>query len=103
MITSDIELRGETYVLLKIRISWNSPCIDRVQVIVSYYKSSGSYVPQNNSSSSYSLLEDVSGKLFFIDKLDPGSEYVYNISVYNGNELAIVEVNKTFFTNIKGM
>ena len=72
-------------------------------MIVSYYKSSGSYVPQNNSSSSYSLLEDVSGKLFFIDKLDPGSEYVYNISVYNGNELAIVEVNKTFFTNIKGM
>ena len=90
--------------LLKIKITWNSPCIDRVQVIVSYYKSSDlNYVSQNNSSSSYCLPGDVSGKHFLIENLDPGSEYVYNISVYNGNEVVIIEVNKTFFTNIKGM
>ena len=53
---------------------------------------------QINSSGSYCLAGDVSGT-FFIDKLDPGSEYLYNILVYNGNELAIVEINKTFFTN----
>ena len=99
-ITSDIILTGETYVLLRIRITWNSPCIDRVQVIVSYYKSSGSYVPQN-SSSSYCLTEDVSGKFIFLENLDPGSEYLYNISVYEENEHVISEVNKTFYTNNK--
>ena len=103
MITSDIELSGETFVLLKIKITWNSPCSsDKVQVIVSYYKSSGLYILQN-SSGSYCLAGDVSGKLFFIENLDPGSEYVYDISVYNGNELEIEDVNKTFFTNDKGM
>ena len=104
LITSDIELRGETFVLLKIKITWNSPCSsDKVQVIISYYKSSDLNYVSHNSSSSYCLVGDVSGKLFFIENLDPGTEYIYNISVYNGNELAIVEVNKTFFTNIKGM
>ena len=69
-------------------------------MIVSYYKSSGSYVPQNNSSN-YSLIEDVSGKLIFLENLDPGSEYIYSISVYEGNEDVISEVNKTFYTNSK--
>ena len=100
-ITSDVKLTGETHVLLRVKITWNSPCIDRVQVIVSYYKSSGSYVPQNNSSS-YSLIEDVSGKLIFLENLDPGSEYLYNISMYKRNEHVISEVNKTFYTNSKG-
>ena len=90
--------------LLKIRIAWNSPCSsDKVQVIISYYKSSDLKYVSHNSSGSYYLAGDVSGKLFFIENLDPGTEYVYNISVYNGNELAIVEVKKTFFTNIKSM
>ena len=84
--------------LLRIRITWNSPCIDRVQVIISYYKTLILSLPQN-SSSSYSLNEDVSGKLFLLKNLDPGSEYFYNISMYNGKELVIVEVNKTFNTN----
>ena len=101
-ITSDIILTGETYVLLRIKITWNSPCIDRVQVIISYYKTSILSLPQN-SSSSYSLNEDVSGKLFFLKNLDPGSEYLYNISMYDGKELIIVEVNKTFNTNNSGM
>ena len=101
-ITSDIILTGETYVLLRIMITWNSPCIDRVQVIISYYKTSILSLPQN-SSSSYSLNEDVSGKLFFLKNLDPGSEYLYNISMYDGKELIIVEVNKTFNTNNSGM
>ena len=97
-------MKGETFVLLKIRITWNSPCSsDKVQVIISYYKSSDLNYVSHNGNSSYYLAGDVSGKLFFIDNLDPGTEYVYNISVYNGNELAIVEVNKTFFTNIKSM
>ena len=51
---------------------------------------------QINSSGSYRLAGDVSGTLF-IDKLDPGSEYLYNISVYNGNELAIHCRNKQDF------
>ena len=72
-------------------------------MIISYYKSSDLNYVSHNSSSSYYLAGDVSDKLFFIENLDPGTEYVYNISVYNGNELAIVEVNKTFFTNIKSM
>ena len=101
-ITSNSKLKGETFALLRIQITWNSPCIDKVQVIVSYYKSSGSYVPQN-SSGSYSLIEDVSGKLFFFENLDPGSEYLYNISIYDGKELVIVEINKTFYTENKGI
>ena len=100
-ITSDINLIGETYVLLRVKITWNSPCIDKVQVIISYYKSSRSSVP-HNSSSSYYLIEDVNGKLIFLDNLDPGSEYLYNISIYEGNEHIISEVNKTFYTSNRG-
>ena len=101
-ITSNSKVRGDTFTLLGVKITWNSPCIDRVQVIVSYYKSSGSYVPQN-SSSNYSLIEDVSGKLFFLEDLDPGSEYLYNISIYNEKQLVISEVNKTFYTSNRSM
>ena len=39
----------------------------------------------------------------FFENLDPGSEYLYNISIYNGKELVIVEVNKTFYTDNKGI
>ena len=78
---------------MRIRIAWNSPC--RAQVIISYYKLSDLNYVSHNSSSSYCLAGDVSDKLFFIENLDPGTEYVYNISVYNENELAIVEVNKS--------
>ena len=101
-ITSNSKLRGETFILLRIQITWNSPCIDKVQVIISYYKSSRSSVP-HNSSSSYYLIEDVSGKLFFLEDLDPGSEYLYNISIYDGKQLVIMEENKTFYTNNRGM
>ena len=101
-ITSNSKLRGETYILLRIQIKWNSPCIDRVRVLVSYYKSSRSFVPKN-SSSSYSLTEDVNGKLFFLMNLDPSSEYLYNISVYDGKELVIAEVNRTFYTGKKSI
>ena len=37
----------------------------------------------------------------FLEDLDPGSEYLYNISVYEGNEHVILEVNETFYTNNK--
>ena len=103
MITSDIELSGETFILLRIRIAWNSPCSDRVQVIISYYKTSDLNYVSHNSSSSYCLAGDVSGKLFFIENLDPGSVYFYNVSIYDRNELAIVELNKTFYTTNKGI
>ena len=103
MITSDIELSGETFILLRIRITWNSPCIDRVQVIISYYKTSDLNYVTHNSSSSYCLVVDVISKLFFIENLDPGSVYLYNVSVYDRKELAIVELNKTFYTTNKGI
>ena len=90
------------FILLKIKITWNSPCLDRVQVIISYYKSSGSYVPQN-SSSNYYLNKDVSGKLFLLENLDPGSEYIYNVLLYDGKELIFFKVNKTFNINNRGL
>ena len=99
---SGSELTGEMSILLRIKITWNSPCIDRVQVIVSYYKSLGLYVPQN-SSSNYSLIEDVSGKLFLLENLDPDSEYIYNVLLYDGKELIFSKVNKTFITNNRGL
>ena len=44
LITSDIELKGEIFILLKIRITWNSPCSsDRAQMTISYIKSSDLY------------------------------------------------------------
>ena len=55
----------------------------------------------HNSSNSYCLVGNVSGKLLFIENLDPGTEYIYNISVYNGNEFVNVEVNKTFLQTLK--
>ena len=35
--------------------------------------------------------------------LDPGSEYLYNISMYDGKEHVIVEVNKTLNINKNSM
>lgn len=100
MIASDTEQRGLTFVLLRIKITWSSPCIDTVQVIVSYSKS-GTRVTQ--SSISYSLVNDTNGKLIVIENLDPSSEYHYNVSVFNGNEHIITKLKNIFYTNDKGM
>lgn len=77
---------------------WNNSCNNTLQVEVSYVKS-GLSNPPRSKINNYSLVDNTEGKLIFIENLDPGCEYVYNVSVYDGNGFVMTELNKSFYTN----
>ena len=100
--TSETEHRGKTFIALQITVMWKKSCNNSIQVEVSYVKL-GSCNSQRYEIN-HLIVDNTEGKLIFIENLDPGSEYVYNVSVCDRNGFVMTELNKSFYTNEnKGM
>lgn len=71
-----------------------------VQVTVILWK--GTNVTQYSSKFLHLLVEDTKGKFIVIENLNPATEYLYNVSMYDGNEHIGTKFSKSYSTNDRG-